>query len=154
MLVKRGGNTNTGDGVHSGGVGFPDPDPTISEGSFILIDPATQLVCVNGTSQGNTKLRCGPYYDRYDEGGGVVVAVMHVYVDHSVIEVIVNNITALAVSVAPSGPDAAGVLVLGAGCTSSTPYGSRSEPGFESGPAASELSAHADLWQLEAANNI
>lgn len=55
------------------------------------------LVVVNGTQQGNRDPRAGPLPAAGESGWN-----MHVYVDHSIIEVIVNNDTALVVYVNPA----------------------------------------------------
>jgi sucrose-6-phosphate hydrolase SacC (GH32 family) len=98
--------------------------PQSRERTVVSIDPVHRLVCVDGTAQGNGSMRCGPYEERASDRGR---ATMHVYVDHSIIEVIVNNITALTVSVAPSGPGARRVALHGV------------VPGMD---------AAADVWEL------
>ena len=68
---------------------------------------------------------------------GGTVARLHIIVDHSLVVVIANNITAITAAAVPSGPAAAGVLLL---------------TGAD-GAGSSQLTAHADVWSLETANN-
>ena len=67
-----------------------------------------QLVCVDGTQQGG-RTNCGPL--TLGSNGGVH---LHVIVDHSLVELIANNITAITASVAPSA-SAAGAARYGGG---------------------------------------
>ena len=62
----------------------------------IGVDFESELVYVDGTMQGSKARRAGPLYPQ----GNTVTA--HVIIDHSLIEVIFNNRTALTVMVAPS----------------------------------------------------
>ena len=99
-----------------------------AERTAVGVDPLKRLVCVNGTNQGNYQPRCGPFVSR-----GERQARFHIIVDHSIIEVIANNITAITASVAPSGPRANGVQL----------YGVHDDD---------KLSAEVSAWQLTTAN--
>jgi len=68
--------------------------------TVITIDTARKLVIVNATSQGNSAVRAGPLPEL--PAGGAAVHTAHVYVDHSIIELIVDNETALVVYAAPA----------------------------------------------------
>jgi hypothetical protein len=92
--------------------------------SFLL----HKLVTVDATSQGNTAVRAGPLPAPNSKTGGWD---MHVYCDHSIIEVIVNNATALVVYAAPASNMGYTKLV----------------GEFSAGQA------HLDLWELASANN-
>ena len=94
-------------------------------------------MCVDGTAQGGSELRCGPYVADPENGRE---ARLHTIVDHSLIEVIVNNRTALTVSVSPSGIAASGTALIGASAAS------------EEGGGEVEVTAQVDCWQLESAN--
>ena len=63
----------------------------------IHIRQATGLVEVDGTKQNNFAVRAGPIPPANGAGGYD----MHVYVDHSMLEIIVNNATAFVVYIAP-----------------------------------------------------
>lgn len=75
----------------------------------IILSPKTGLVMVNATLQGNDQVRAGPL--PLLDGGRWTV---HAIVDHSILEVIVNNATALVVYVAPP-PEAGRVELFGLG---------------------------------------
>merc|ERR1712070_321071 len=82
--------------------------------TVITLSPRTGLVTVDGTAQSNSDIRAGPLPPQLPSGGWSV----HAIIDHSILEVIVNNITALTVYVAP--PADAGYIDLfapGAGDT-------------------------------------
>lgn len=66
--------------------------------TVITLDTARQLVIVNATSQGNNQVRAGPLPAANTAGAHSV----HAYVDHAILELIVNNETALVVYAAPS----------------------------------------------------
>merc|ERR1712070_644766 len=63
----------------------------------ITLSPRTGLVSVDGTAQGNTDIRAGPLPPASSSGGWNV----HAIIDHCILEVIVNNITAMTVYVDP-----------------------------------------------------
>ena len=65
---------------------------------------------------------------------------MHIMVDHSIIEVIVNNVTAITASVAASSAAAGGLALFGVSLS-------------EAGTAEGEVSASVDVWTLADANN-
>ena len=65
--------------------------------TVITIDTARRLVIVNATSQGNRDVRAGPLPNTTSH-----VHTVHIYVDHSIIELIVDNTTALVVYATPS----------------------------------------------------
>lgn len=75
----------------------------------IILSPKTGLVMVNATLQGNDQVRAGPL--PLLDGGRWTV---HAIVDHSILEVIVNNATALVVYIAPP-PEAGRVELFGLG---------------------------------------
>ena len=68
------------------------------------------LVLVDATSQNNTAVRGGPLPPPDAAGGWTI----HAYADRSIVEVIVNNVTALVVYAAPASAAASGVRLLGA----------------------------------------
>ena len=78
------------------------------ENMYRMAMPSRQLVCVDGTQQGG-RTNCGPL--TLGSNGGVH---LHVIVDHSLVELIANNITAITASVAPSA-SAAGAALYGGG---------------------------------------
>ena len=67
--------------------------------TVITLDAARGLVTVNATTQGNGDVRAGPL-PGVGTGSGAVHTV-HAYVDHAILEVIVDNRTALVVYAAP-----------------------------------------------------
>ena len=67
--------------------------------TVITLDAARGLVTVNATTQGNGDVRAGPLPD-VGTGSGAVHTV-HAYVDHAILEVIVDNRTPLVVYAAP-----------------------------------------------------
>jgi len=79
------------------------------EGMEIGLRPALGLITINATTLKNPAVRAGPLPPGRSEGGGWDV---HVYVDHSVIEVIVNNETAFVVYGAPSEASTQGNVAL------------------------------------------
>lgn len=74
--------------------------------TVVTLDPDAGLVSVDATAQGNTAVRAGPLPAAAADGGGWSV---HAYVDHSLVELIVNNATALVVYAAPADATATGV---------------------------------------------
>jgi len=64
----------------------------------ISIDAARSLILVNATTLGNPDVRAGPLPAATD---GPVAYTFHVVVDHSIVEIIVNNDTAFVVYAAP-----------------------------------------------------
>ena len=74
--------------------------PDGSERTSIGVDLNRRMVFVDGTQQGSDVLRAGPLL-----GSGTDIY-MHVYVDHSIVTVLVNNQTALTVLVSPSSTTA------------------------------------------------
>ena len=90
--------------------------------TVITLDVRRKLVIVNATSQGNNQIRAGPLPE-------AAAHTVHVYLDHSIVEIIVNNETALVVYAAPSS--ATGNVRLSAA------------PG-----------ARLDVWALKDANNL
>merc|ERR1711953_1297860 len=83
---------------------------TNGEGTRIGVDPVRGLVTVNGTTQGNADIRAGPLAP-----SNATEVSIHAIVDHSIIEVIVNNRTALTVYVTPSSSESVGVSLYGTG---------------------------------------
>merc|ERR1711957_373501 len=104
------------------------------DGTRIGIDPASGLVVVDGTSQGNDDVRAGPLMQ-----ANCTEVVIHAIIDHSIIEVIVNNRTALTVYVTPKSKRSVGVALYGAG---------------NDGANANAVSGKLQVWELEAANNV
>jgi len=104
------------------------------DGTRIGIDPASGLVVVDGTSQGNDDVRAGPLMQ-----ANCTEVVIHAIIDHSIIEVIVNNRTALTVYVTPKSKRSVGVALYGAG---------------NDGMNVNAVSGKLQVWELEAANNV
>merc|ERR1711957_84590 len=104
------------------------------DGTRIGIDPASGLVVVDGTTQGNADIRAGPLMQ-----ANCTEVVIHAIIDHSIIEVIVNNRTALTVYVTPKSKRSVGVALYGAG---------------NDGANANAVSGKLQVWELEAANNV
>ena len=92
-------------------------------GTVITLRPDLGLVTVDATSQGNTAVRAGPLPAANPNGQWSI----HAIVDHSIIEVIVNNATAFVVYAAPESTCPGQVLLSGIG--------------------------QLDIWTLAAANN-
>merc|ERR1711998_309267 len=65
--------------------------------TVISLSPRTGLVIVDGTAQGNADIRAGPLPPASSSGGWNV----HAIIDHCILELIVNNITALTVYLSP-----------------------------------------------------
>lgn len=78
-------------------------------GTTITLDVAKGLVVVDATSQRNNAVRGGPLPPVNARGGYE----LHVYVDHAIVELIVNNATALVVYAAPSSAAAGDVALFG-----------------------------------------
>jgi hypothetical protein len=76
----------------------------------VVLRPDLGLVLVDATSQGNTAVRAGPLPPFELACGGWTV---HAIVDHSIVEVIVNNRTALVVYAAPSSATSGQVGLVG-----------------------------------------
>merc|ERR1712039_1023055 len=55
----------------------------------VTLSPSLGLVSIDATQQGNAQVRAGPLPPPSTSGWTV-----HAYVDHSILEIIVNNITA------------------------------------------------------------
>merc|ERR1712083_1095219 len=91
-------------------------------------------VTVNGTTQGNQDVRAGPLMP-----GNATEITIHAIIDHSIIEVIVNNRTALTVYVTPSSAASVGVQLYGVG---------------KDGSNVGKVSGMLQAWELDAANNI
>ena len=72
----------------------------------VLLAPELGLVMVDATAQGNAQVRGGPLPPPDADGAWHI----HLYADHSILEVIVNNATALVVYVLPTA--AAGRVAL------------------------------------------
>ena len=70
---------------------------SVEEGTGITLDVDKGLVVIDATSQGNAEVRAGPLPPANAAGGWHI----HAYVDHCIVEVIVNNMTALVVYAAP-----------------------------------------------------
>jgi uncharacterized membrane protein len=102
------------------------------------VNPDRGLVCINGTLQGNPEPRCAPFRS------GVVAneTVFHLIVDHSIITLIVNNVSAITASVAPSSAQAGGVAL----------HGVQSESARTS-EVAGVIASSVDIWTLADANN-
>lgn len=109
-----------------------------SEETTVLVNPDRGLVCINGTLQGNPEPRCAPFRS------GVVAneTVFHLIVDHSIITLIVNNVSAITASVAPSSAQAGGVAL----------HGVQSESARTS-EVAGVIASSVDIWTLADANN-
>ena len=69
------------------------------------------LVLVDATTQGNTAVRGGPLPPMRAGTSGWTI---HLIADHSIVEVIVNNATAIVVYTAPQSPTAGRVSLIGA----------------------------------------
>ena len=93
----------------------------------ITLSADQELVVVDATAQANYNSRAGPLPPSTAKGWTV-----HAYVDHAIIEVIVNNVTALVVFAAPSDSTGTAALV-----------------GVET-----VSGARLDAWQLASANQI
>jgi len=104
------------------------------EGTRIGVDPVHGLVTVNGTTQGNGDVRAGPLMP-----ANATEIIIHAIIDHSIIEVIVNNRTALTVYVTPSSNKSVGVELYGAG---------------NDGKNVGKVSGNLQVWELDAANNL
>lgn len=103
------------------------------EGTRIGVDPAKGLVMVDGTTQGNKDIRAGPLLP-----GDATLVSIHAIIDHSIIEVIVNNRTALTVYVTPSSDQSVGVAL----------YGTE-----DNGVNLGKVSGDLHVWELESANH-
>lgn len=79
--------------------------------THIALSPSRGLVTVDATAQGNLDIRAGPLPPATADGFWIV----HAVVDHGILEVIVNNITALVVYVVPPTPEAVRVQLFGPG---------------------------------------
>ena len=84
----------------------------------ILIHVDRSVVCVNGTLQGDTELRCGPMSPPPSSSSSMKqkknrkrTTLIHVYLDHTILEIIVNNATALTASVNPASLTSDGVVL-------------------------------------------
>ena len=88
----------------------------------ILIHADRSVVCVNGTLQGDTELRCGPMSPPPPLSSSSSSSIkqkknrkrttlIHVYLDHTILEIIVNNATALTASVNPASSTSDGVVL-------------------------------------------
>ena len=109
------------------------------EETTVGVDPARGLVCINGSLQGNPEPRCAPY----KQSGEVAnETAFHLIVDHSILELIVNNVSAITASVAPRSASAGGVAV----------YGAQRERETKGGSEAVRVVA-VDVWTLANANN-
>ena len=103
------------------------------ERTTIGVDPLRKLLCIDGRAQGNPQPRCAPWRSSSEQHGNRrEVVTIHAIIDHSILEVIVNNVTAITCSVAPSGPHAGGLALFGLG---------------------SEDAVAVDAWTLADANN-
>jgi len=102
----------------------------------IMLLPWLGLVAINGTLQGNTAVRAGPLPPACTlatcgvDGGWRV----HAIIDHSILELIVNNATAFVVYLAPASERATRVSLMGG--------------------AAHRDDAMLGVWQLASANNL
>ena len=79
--------------------------------TIVTLDASRGLVLVDAKSQSNTAVRAGPLPPMRE---GPVGWTIHAIVDHSLVEVIVNNATALVVYAAPSSANAGRVRLVGA----------------------------------------
>eukprot|EP00746_Dinoflagellata_sp_MGD_P011342 gnl/MRDRNA2_/MRDRNA2_123742_c0_seq1.p1 gnl/MRDRNA2_/MRDRNA2_123742_c0~~gnl/MRDRNA2_/MRDRNA2_123742_c0_seq1.p1 ORF type:complete len:551 (+),score=93.20 gnl/MRDRNA2_/MRDRNA2_123742_c0_seq1:62-1714(+) len=95
----------------------------------ITLSPRTGLVTVDATSQNNPQVRGGPLPAPFV--GSCQTWTVHAMIDHSIIELIVNNVTALVVFVTPSSPSAGQIELLG----------------------AQSVNASMDMWTLASANH-
>lgn len=104
------------------------------EGTRIGVDPLRGLVTVNGTTQGNHDVRAGPLMPF-----NATEVTIHAIIDHSIIEVIVNNRTALTVYVTPSSTSSVGLALYGAG---------------KDGTNVGKVTGSVQAWELATANNV
>merc|ERR1712194_74272 len=104
------------------------------ESTRIGVDPIRGLVTVNGTTQGNADVRAGPLMP-----SNATEVTVHAFIDHSIIEVIVNNQTALTVYVTPSSNASVGVRLYGTG---------------KDGQNVGKVTGEFQMWDLDAANNL
>ena len=73
------------------------------EKTSIVVDKIRRTVCVNGTLQGAHNVRCGPLESGvHGDRGSLKTTSMHVYLDQTLLEVIVNNVTAITASINPT----------------------------------------------------
>lgn len=104
----------------------------------IKLLPSVGLVAVNATLQGNTLVRAGPLPPQCTAATCGEVAEdgwrIHAILDHSILELIVNNATAFVVYVAPASDQAKEVALLGNDATLPT--------------------SAINVWQLDAVNNL
>lgn len=77
----------------------------------ITLSPSTGLVTVDAATQGNPQIRGGPLPEPVIEKSQTWT--VHAIIDHSIIELIVNNVTALVVYAAPSSPSAGQIKLSG-----------------------------------------
>ena len=68
------------------------------------------LITLDGTTLGNAELRAGPLPKELQGGGGWSVSVI---VDHSIVEIIVNELTAFVLYVMPEESNAGEVRLWG-----------------------------------------
>ena len=104
------------------------------ERTEIGLDLERRLVLVNATEQGGG-VTSAPLL-AHNSSADVGEALVHAIVDHSILEVIVNNRTAFTIKLSPSASDCDEVQLLGLG---------QPRPGVE---------ATLDVWRLESANNL
>ena len=76
-----------------------------NESTRIIVYHNHQVVCINGTKQGAQNSRCGPLPLPYKE------ITMHAYLDGTIIELIVNNVTAITASVNPINEEVDGIIL-------------------------------------------
>ena len=104
----------------------------------IKLLPSVGLVAVNATLQGNTLVRAGPLPPQCTAAtcgeGAEDGWRIHAILDHSILELIVNNATAFVVYVAPASDQAKEVALLGNDATLPT--------------------SAINVWQLDAVNNL
>ena len=100
------------------------------EETRIGVDVKRQLLCIDGRKQGNPQRRCAPYTASRDAPDVVSV---HAIVDRSVLEVIVNNISAITASVVASSVRCGGVRTYGVG---------------------EDVAARVEAWTLASANKL
>ena len=109
------------------------------ESTSITVDTARQVVCVNGTMQGNDTPRCGVFADASRSDLAMVTTTMHMYIDASTIEVIVDQYVAITACVNPSSANADGIMIFGGD-------GGRIDRRHRSG--GSGVNATAEVWRL------
>jgi hypothetical protein len=114
----------------------------------VTLLPWLGLITVNGTSQGNTEVRAGPLPPACTTAtcgfnGGWQ---LHAILDHSIVELIVNNATAFVVYVAPASVRAKQVSLHGSALLS--------EARDSTDDAQLEDGATLRVWQLKSANNL